>query len=250
MIDLNSLQMRDVAIVFIVLIVAVLSLAAVMIVLAIKQVRELDIPEDADFFETLQAVPITVPIALDLLDLGLDFLGAPIAWVLLEMMGLGALKMITIIESVIPGTNLIPTMTIAWVFARTMMKDRDTPFRSRMRQEQLSAQGRYPQMTRGGRSRADQFRQMALPPGARTGMAGNRALASGDVVGRSGRRSRRVVTDENDDLVDAEFEDVGYDNAGVSDVDFPGSVRSRGSRRLDEDDFDGDTFPDEDEAWG
>src|SRR5258705_4569457 len=88
-----------------------------LLVTAWQQVQDLQIPQEADFFETLQVLPITVPIALDLLDLAFDTFSAPITWILLELMGLRALQMITVIEGIIHGTGVIPTMTIAWFVA-------------------------------------------------------------------------------------------------------------------------------------
>src|SRR5687768_16769415 len=120
---------RNSIVVIAIVFVALIAGAVALLVMAAQQVREQEIPEDADFFETMQMVPITIPIALDMLDLALDFLSAPVAWILLDMLGLGALKMITIVESIIPGTQLIPTMTIAWVISRTFIKDRKSTFR-------------------------------------------------------------------------------------------------------------------------
>jgi hypothetical protein len=198
-------------IIILVCMAAALAAGIAVMVVAARQIREIDIPEDADFFETLQAIPITVPIALDLLDLGLGILAAPISWVILEMLGLGALKMITTIEAILPGpTNLSPTMTAAWVIARMMKKERNTPFRQAMRDQQMLTRGQYPQVTRGGRSRAEQIRRMALPPGARSGMAGGRALSDGDVLGDvpGGIRSSRRRTAAGDDFVEGEFDDL------------------------------------------
>src|SRR5262245_20062579 len=112
---INNLQLRDVCIVLGVSGVAIIAGAIALLVMAAQSVRDIQIPEDADFFETMQLIPITIPIALDLLDLVLDVFSAPIAWIVLDMLGLGALKMITVLESIIPGTQLIPTMTLAWI---------------------------------------------------------------------------------------------------------------------------------------
>ena len=71
-----------------------------------------------DFVSTLRRVPITVPLALDALDLGLDFLGAPFAWFVLGSLGLGGLQAVALIESLIPGTQLVPLLTICWVGVR------------------------------------------------------------------------------------------------------------------------------------
>jgi hypothetical protein len=81
-------------------------------------VRRINLPPGADTLTALRMTPLSVVILLDLLDLGLDFLGAPVAWVILGKLGLGPLRGVTMLESIIPGTQFIPTMTIAWVVAR------------------------------------------------------------------------------------------------------------------------------------
>jgi hypothetical protein len=53
-----------------------------------------------------------------LLDLTLDFLAAPFAWIILDKLNLRALRNIATIEAVIPGTQVIPTLTIAWIVVR------------------------------------------------------------------------------------------------------------------------------------
>lgn len=66
----------------------------------------------------LQATPLAVVVLLDLLDLSLDFLSAPFAWVVLGYLGLKPLRGVTMVESLIPGTQVLPTMTAAWLFVR------------------------------------------------------------------------------------------------------------------------------------
>jgi hypothetical protein len=61
-----------------------------------------------------------VVLGLDLLDLALDFLAAPLAWVILDYLGLNGLRKMTLVESLLPGTQLIPTLTLSWVVARLM----------------------------------------------------------------------------------------------------------------------------------
>lgn len=82
------------------------------------RVRRIYLPAGTEFFAALRATPLSVVILLDLLDLTLDFFSAPISWVLLGRLGLEPLRTVTMIESLIPGTELLPTMTIAWVIAR------------------------------------------------------------------------------------------------------------------------------------
>jgi hypothetical protein len=95
-----------------------LLLAIALILYILYRVRRVNLPPDASFFEALRATPFVVVLALDLLDLGLDFLSAPFAWAILSRLGLQPLRAITVIESIIPGTQALPTMTIAWIVAR------------------------------------------------------------------------------------------------------------------------------------
>ena len=55
---------------------------------------------------------------IDLLDFALDFLAAPISWIILDRLGLKALRGVSTVESLIPFTQAIPTMTLAWVWVR------------------------------------------------------------------------------------------------------------------------------------
>jgi len=95
-----------------------LALALPLLAWVIWRVRRIALPVDADFFTALRHTPFVVVLLLDLLDLGLDFLSAPIAWVLLTRLGLAPLRGVTLIEELIPGTQIIPTMTLAWVAVR------------------------------------------------------------------------------------------------------------------------------------
>ena len=83
-----------------------------------RQVRHLNIPPNAGFAETLQHTPFVFVIFIDLLDFSLDFLAAPIAWILLDRWGLKALRNVSAIEALIPLTQAIPTLTIAWFAVR------------------------------------------------------------------------------------------------------------------------------------
>jgi len=82
------------------------------------QVRRIDVPDGADFAETLRYTPFTVVLMIDLLDFALDFLGAPVAWVILDRLGLKALRGVATVEALLPFTQLIPTMTLAWIGVR------------------------------------------------------------------------------------------------------------------------------------
>jgi hypothetical protein len=97
-----------------------LALALLLLIVVIRQVRKINVPPDASFQETLLLTPISVVLMIDLLDLGLDFLAAPIAWIILDRLGLKALRGVSAVEAVIPLTQAIPTMTLAWIGARVM----------------------------------------------------------------------------------------------------------------------------------
>ncbi len=81
-------------------------------------VRRIDVPPDADFTETLRLTPFVVVVMIDLLDLGLDILSAPFAWVILDRLGLKALRGVAAVEGLLPFTQVIPTMTLLWLGAR------------------------------------------------------------------------------------------------------------------------------------
>ena len=66
---------------------------------------------------------------LDLLDFGLDFFSAPISWMMLSRLGLSKLRGATILEAFIPGTQAIPTMSLAWILVRLFgPKLKEMPF--------------------------------------------------------------------------------------------------------------------------
>jgi len=84
----------------------------------IWRVKRIQLPHDADFITALRATPLAVVVLLDLLDFSLDIFSAPLAWMILGYLGLKPLRGVTIVESLIPGTQFLPTMTVVWVFAR------------------------------------------------------------------------------------------------------------------------------------
>ena len=85
-----------------------------------RQIRRLNVPEDADFFTTMRYVPLLLVLLLDLLDFSLDIFSAPISWIVLSKMGLPNLRNKAVVEALIPATNIIPTFTIGWVMARIL----------------------------------------------------------------------------------------------------------------------------------
>ena len=97
-----------------------LVLAVVLLALVVRQVKKRRPPPHSGFVTTLQATPFLFVLSLDLLDLALDFLAAPLAWIILSHLGLEGLRGVTVVESLIPGTQLVPTMTLCWIVARLM----------------------------------------------------------------------------------------------------------------------------------
>lgn len=99
-------------------------LALILLVIIIIQVRRIHVPPGAGFAETLLYTPFLVVLFLDVLDLSLDFLSAPIAWIVLDRLGLKGLRGVATVESFIPFTQIIPTMTAAWIAVRLFGRER------------------------------------------------------------------------------------------------------------------------------
>lgn len=100
----------------------ILGVAVVLGILALVwlfyRLRRLRIPPNASFVETMQRVPLSVAVGLDLLDLGFDVFAAPLTWWLLGRFNLHALRRVATVEALIPGTQVIPTLTMCWFAAR------------------------------------------------------------------------------------------------------------------------------------
>jgi len=95
-----------------------LVIALVGLALMIKRIRTMHIPATNDLFTTLHHVPLILVVLLDLLDFSLDIFSAPIAWAILNRMGLSSLRNTATIQAVIPISNTIPCLTIAWFSVR------------------------------------------------------------------------------------------------------------------------------------
>lgn len=85
---------------------------------AFRRLKKIRVPAGADFFTTVRAVPFALVAGLDLLDLGLDVLSAPVVWVLLQRLNLQALRNVATFEALLPFTGPIPTLSLAWIAAR------------------------------------------------------------------------------------------------------------------------------------
>ncbi|MAT99775.1 MAG: hypothetical protein CL608_21760 [Anaerolineaceae bacterium] len=95
-----------------------LILALLLLFIVWRQVKRIHIPPDATFGQTLLLTPFLVVLMIDLLDFALDFLAAPISWIILDRLGLKALRGVSMVESLVPFTQAIPTMTLAWIWVR------------------------------------------------------------------------------------------------------------------------------------
>ena len=95
-----------------------LALAAAVLYVAYRKLRRIRIAADSDFFTTVRAVPLSLVVGLDLLDLGLDVFSTPITWMLLDRLGLKALRNVATVKAVIPIADLVPALTLAWFAAR------------------------------------------------------------------------------------------------------------------------------------
>ncbi|MDX1662235.1 MAG: hypothetical protein R3272_00475 [Candidatus Promineifilaceae bacterium] len=109
---------------------ASLLLALALFLLVIRHLKEIEVPPDASFGETLQVTPFLLVVFIDLLDWGLDILAAPVAWVVLDRLGLRALRNVSTVEALIPFTQPIPTLTLSWFWVRIFGAD-SAPFNSR-----------------------------------------------------------------------------------------------------------------------
>lgn len=86
------------------------------------RVKKVYIPASATFVEALKATPLAVVLLLDVLDFSLDLFSAPLSWVILGRLGLAPLRNVTLIESLVPGTQFLPTMTLAWLAVRLFVR--------------------------------------------------------------------------------------------------------------------------------
>lgn len=117
---MNIEDFRSFGILIFSIIIVASTLGAVLLGIAVYKLRKLDIPKNASFSETLLHTPLMVVVGIDLLDLALDILAAPLSWVVLDRLGLKALRGVATVEALIPGTQLIPTLTLCWFGVRIL----------------------------------------------------------------------------------------------------------------------------------
>ncbi len=88
--------------------------------IVVWQVRKIDVPPGASFGETLLYTPFLVVLVIDLLDFALDLLAAPVSWIILDRLGLKALRGVGTVQALLPFTQLIPVMTLSWIGVRLL----------------------------------------------------------------------------------------------------------------------------------
>ncbi len=113
-------SLRDFGLVLAALMAVSFVLAGLLFIFSVRRIKALNIPEDAGFGEALLYTPLTLVLFVDLLDFALDVLAAPFTWVILDRLGLKALKNVFAFEALLPFTQAIPTMTIAWFAVRLL----------------------------------------------------------------------------------------------------------------------------------
>lgn len=113
-------SLNQVLLVVLALMGASIAVAVIGLLMLARQIRQLRIPHEADFFTTMRLVPLALVILLDLLDFGLDIFATPVVWIVLDRMGLPALRNKAAIEALIPFSGPIPTFTLCWLAARML----------------------------------------------------------------------------------------------------------------------------------
>ncbi len=122
-------QLARIPLVDILVVVGIMMLVGLLISLALIawvffKIRKINLPAGTDFFDALRATPLSVVILLDVLDLGLDIFSAPVAWVVLGKLGLEPLRPVSVVKDLIPipGLEVLPAMTIAWLIVNQFDK--------------------------------------------------------------------------------------------------------------------------------
>jgi hypothetical protein len=137
----RTVDWQDVLRVLGVIALIALILAGIVLALAFRALRRIRVPPGADFFTTIRAVPLSLAVGLDLLDLGLDVLSTPIIWYILNKFRLQSLRNVASFEALLPFTGPIPTLTIAWFAARAL--NLGQPYDPNLIETERAAPGRY-----------------------------------------------------------------------------------------------------------
>ena len=134
--------LRELVVTFGIVLLAATALGLGGLLLLHRRLRRLHVPAHAGLATTLRAVPLGLVIVLDLLDLGLDIFATPIVWFVLSRYRLHALRNAAALEAVIPLTQVVPTLTVAWLAVRALGLG-DRPRRGMVLDADESSPGRY-----------------------------------------------------------------------------------------------------------
>lgn len=105
----------------------VLVLVALWFWLVVRMVRRITVRlSDTDLL-ALRSVSVLIPLSIDAVDFGLDFVGAPLAWFIANQTALKPLRGASFFEGLVPGTQLIPSMTLGWYWANHVRRDGPWP---------------------------------------------------------------------------------------------------------------------------
>lgn len=115
---LNETTLKQIVSLVLLLLGSGFVLCVVLAVWVLRRVQSIHLRAGTGFVGALRATPLAVVVLLDLLDFTLDIFSAPFTWALLSRLGLAPLRTVTVVESLIPGTQLLPTMTAAWLLVR------------------------------------------------------------------------------------------------------------------------------------
>jgi hypothetical protein len=118
-----------------------LVLSGLILAVAFRRLRHIRLPPNPDFFTTVRAVPLSLVVGLDLLDLALDSLSSPIIWFLLRRMNLESLRRVATVEAILPFMGPVPTLTLAWIAAR--MFNLGKPYDPELIETERVGPGRY-----------------------------------------------------------------------------------------------------------
>jgi hypothetical protein len=118
--DVSSFDWSRIGAMLLIIMLAAAMAAGLLVARIVMHVRRFHLPDEAGLRQALRAAPLAVVVLLDVLDFGFDILAAPLSWTLLGYLGLGPLRALTVIEALIPGTQLLPTMTLAWLGVRLL----------------------------------------------------------------------------------------------------------------------------------
>jgi hypothetical protein len=110
---LDEFNWRGLLLAFLIVAGTGLALSLALLAWVLWRVRKVQLPAGSDTLTALRMTPLAVVVLLDIFS-------APISWTLLGYLGLRPLRGVTVIEGLIPGTQLLPTMTAAWLIARLL----------------------------------------------------------------------------------------------------------------------------------